>query len=88
MNDIFETEELVQTMTEELNYEDFDANIYLYNRYGIDLVTFTRIVEHLIDFSPVLKSPITGTISHCFGEIENTETRLFREIVKKDIKND
>lgn len=92
MVDIFEVEELVRYLyekveEEEPNLDEFDADKYLLERYSIDLLTFTVIVNDLIDFTPILKSPLTGTLSHCFGIIGNKETGLFIATVKKDIKN-
>ena len=92
MVDIFEVEELVQYIYEKVegkepNLDEFNADAYLLERYSIDLITFTVIVNDLIDFTPILKSPLTGTLSHCFGVLENPETGLFKAIVKKDIKN-
>ena len=92
MVDIFEVEELVQYIYEKVegkepNLDEFNADTYLLERYSIDLITFTVIVNDLIDFTPILKSPLTGTLSHCFGIIGNEETGLFIATVKKDIKN-
>lgn len=90
MIDIFEVEDLVQYIYEKVegkepNMDEFNSDTYLNDRYGIDIITFSTIVEDLIDFTPVLKSPLTGTLNHCFGVIENPETGLFRAIVKKNI---
>lgn len=92
MIDIFEVEDLVQYIYEKVegeepNMDEFDSDTYLNDRYGIDLITFSAVVADLIDFTPVLKSPLTGTLSHCFGVIENPETGIFLAIIKKDIKN-
>ena len=46
---------------------------------------FCKLINDLLRFTPVLKSPLTGTLSHCFGVIENKDTGLFRAIIKKDI---
>lgn len=88
MIDIFEVDDLVQYIYEkaenkEPNLNEFDSDTYLTERYGIDFITFSAIVADLIDFTPLLKSPLTGTLSHCFGVIENKDTGLFRAIVKK-----
>ena len=88
MIDIFEIEDLIQAMYERKEGEipeDFDSSDFIYGVFGCDYQTFVDIVEELLEFTPVLKSPITGTLSHCFGVIENPETGLFRAIVKKDI---
>ena len=92
MIDIFELEDLIQHIyekveDEEPNLEEFDSSEYIYSRYGCDYESFAGIVEDLLDFTPVLKSPLTGTLSQCFGVIENPETGLFRAIVKKNIDN-
>ena len=92
MIDIFEIEDLIAAIYEkeegeEPDMEEFDSLNYLDAKYGCDYQTFADIVGDLIDFTPVLKSPLTGTLSHCFGVIENPKTGLFRAIVKKDIKN-
>lgn len=85
MIDYFDLEELVQTMAGYSDDENFDSDDYLNTIYGIDITTFNRIVEDLLPFTPVLKSPLTGKLSHCFGIIENPETGLFRAIIKKDV---
>lgn len=90
MIDIFEIEDLIAAIYEkeegeEPDMEKFDSLDYLDTKYGCDYQTFADIVEDLIDFTPVLKSPITGSLSHCFGVIENPETGLFTAIVKKNI---
>lgn len=90
MIDIFEIEDLIQAIYEKEEGdipEDFDSSEFIYAIFGCDYQVFTDIVEKLIDFTPVLESPLTGTLSHCFGVIENPKTGLFRAIVKKDIKN-
>lgn len=85
MIDYFDLEELVQTMAGKLDDERFDADTYLDDKYGIDITVFNYIVEDLLPFTPILKSPLTGKLSHCFGLIENPETGLFRAIIKKDV---
>ena len=90
MIDIFEVDDLIQHIYEKVegkepNMDEFDSDTYLNDRYGVDFITFSAIVADLLDFTSVLKSPITGTLSHCFGVIENPETGLFKAIVKKDI---
>lgn len=88
MIDIFEIEDLIQAIYEREEGdipEDFDSFEFIYNVFGCDYQAFADIVEKLIDFTPVLESPITGTLSHCFGVVENPETGLFKAIVKKDI---
>lgn len=88
MIDIFEIEDLIQAIYEREEGdvpEDFDSSDFIYSIFGCDYQTFADIVEELIEFTPVLKSPITGTLSHCFGVIENPETGLFKAIIKKDI---
>ena len=88
MIDIFEIEDLIQAIYEKEEGdipEDFDSSDFIYNVFGCDYQAFADIVEKLIDFTPVLKSPLTGTLSHCFGITENPETGLFKAIVKKDI---
>jgi len=88
MIDIFEIEDLIQAIYEREEGdvpEDFDSSEFIYDTFGCDYQTFVNIVEELIEFTPVLKSPLTGTLSHCFGVIENKDTGLFIAIVKKDI---
>lgn len=88
MIDIFEIEDLIQAIYERVKGEipeDFDSSDFIYGAFGCDYQTFADIVEELIEFTPVLKSPITRTLSHCFGVIEDKDTGLFRAIVKKDI---
>lgn len=87
---MFEIEDLIAAIYEkeegeEPDIEEFDSWDYLDARYGCDYQAFADIVEKLIDFTPVLKSPLTGTLSHCFEIIENKDTRLFRAIIKKNI---
>ena len=70
--------------TDELT-DDFLEN-YTYDYYCCeDFDRFYELINDLLKFTPVLKSPLTGTLSHCFGVIENKDTGLFRAIVKKDI---
>lgn len=70
--------------TDELT-EGFLEN-YTYDYYCCeDFERFCELIDDLLKFTPVLRSPITGTLSHCFGVIENKDTGLFRAIVKKDI---
>lgn len=88
MIDIFEIEDLIQAIYERREGEipeDFDSSDFIYDVFGCDYQTFVDIVEELIEFTPVLKSPITGTLSYCLGVIENKDTGLFVAIVKKDI---
>lgn len=85
MINYFDLEELVRTMADKLDDERFDSDTYLNDEYGIDITVFNYIVEDLLPFTPVLKSPLTGKLSHCFGIIENPETGLFRAIIKKDV---
>ena len=86
MIDVFELQELLDDLFE-LDSPPEDYDDLLFNAYGIDFETFGVIIDDLINYTPVLKSPLTGTISHCFGVIENPETGLFRAIIKKDIEN-
>lgn len=70
--------------TDELT-DDFLEN-YIYDYYCCeDFEKFYELIDDLLRFTPVLKSPLTGTLSHCFGVIEDKNTGLFRAIVKKDI---
>ena len=70
--------------TDELT-DDFLEN-YTYDYYCCeDFKRFCELIDDLLKFTPILKSPLTGTLSHCFGVIENKDTGLFRAIVKKDI---
>lgn len=90
MIDMFEIEDLITAIYEkeegkEPDTEKFDSWDYLVTKYGCDYETFANIVEELLEFTPILKSPITGTLSHCFGVIEDKNTGLFRAIIKKDI---
>ena len=65
--------------------DDFLEN-YVYDYYCCeDFEKFYELIDDLLRFTPVLKSPLTGTLSHCFGVIENKDTGLFRAIIKKDI---
>lgn len=65
--------------------DDFLEN-YIYDYYCCeDFGRFCELINDLLRFTPLLKSPLTGTLSHCFGVIENKDTGLFRAIVKKDI---
>ena len=65
--------------------DDFLEN-YTYEYYNCeDFERFCELIYDLLRFTPVLKSPLTGTFSHCFGVIENKNSGLFRAIVKKDI---
>lgn len=67
MIDIFEIEDLIAAIYEkeegeEPDMEEFDSLDYLNTKYGCDYQTFIDIVGDLIiDFTPVLKSPLTGT---------------------------
>ena len=59
---------------------------YTYEHYGCeDFEKFCELINDLLEFTPILKSPLTDTLSHCFGVIENKDTGLFRAIIKKDI---
>ena len=65
--------------------DDFLEN-YVYDYYYcVDFERFCELIDNLLKFTPVLKSPLTGTLSHCFGVIENKNTGLFRAVIKKDI---
>ena len=68
------------------NLTDGFLENYTYDYYCCeDFDRFCELINDLLKFTPVLKSPLTGTFSHCFGVIENKDTGLFRAIVKKDI---
>lgn len=70
--------------TDELT-DDFLEN-YVYDYYCCeDFERFCELINDLLKLTPVLKSPLTGTLSHCFGVIEQKDTGLFRAIVKKNI---
>jgi hypothetical protein len=70
--------------TDELR-DDFLEN-YVYDYCCCeDFEKFYELIDDLLRFTPVLKSPLTGTLSHCFGVIEDKDTGLFRAIIKKDI---
>lgn len=65
--------------------DDFLEN-YIYDYYCCeDFERFCELINDLLKLTPVLKSPLTGTLSHCFGVIENPNTGLFRAIIKKDL---
>ena len=38
----------------------------LMERYDGDLYTFTKIVQDLLPFTPIVKSPVTGDLHHAF----------------------
>lgn len=65
--------------------DDFLEN-YIYDYYCCeDFERFSELINDLLRLTPVLKSPLTGTLSHCFGVIEDQNTGLFRAIIKKDL---
>lgn len=70
--------------TDELT-DDFLEN-YIYDYYCCeDFERFCKLIDDLLKFTPVSKSPLTGTLRHCFEVMENKDTGLFKIIIKKDI---
>lgn len=54
--------------------DDFLEN-YVYDYYCCeDFERFCELIDDLLEFTPLLESPLTGTLSHCFGVIENENT--------------
>lgn len=51
------------------NDPDMDEKIHngLVERFGVDYDTFDGIVQALLPMTPVLQSPLTGALNHCFG---------------------
>lgn len=54
----WDTEELAQAL---LNTEaEFDAlEVLLYKKFDVDFDTFHRLIEALIEFTPITQSPLT-----------------------------
>jgi len=94
MIDYTDTYELIRELYRINNPDDKDADElcddflenYVYDYYCCeDFEKFYELIDDLLRLTPILKSPLTGTLSHCFGVIENKDTGLFRAIIKKDI---
>ena len=75
--DYFELQELVAEMVcdgnEELIEEMHENDTFddaLMERYDgqIDMSVFERVVEDLINYTPILQSPITNELFHAFGK--------------------
>lgn len=88
-NDIYELIQELYRINNPDETDDLCDNFleqYIYEHYSCeDFGDFCELINDLLKLTPVLKSPLTGTLSHCFGVIENKDTGLFRAIVKKDI---
>ena len=94
MTDYYDIYELIRELYRINNPKDEDVDElcddflenYIYDYYCCeDFERFRELINDLLGLTPVLKSPLTGTLSHCFGVIENPNTGLFRAIIKKDL---
>ena len=94
MTDYYDIYELIRELYRINNPKDEDVDElcddflenYIYDYYCCeDFERFRELISDLLGLTPVLKSPLTGTLSHCFGVIENPNTGLFRAIIKKDL---
>lgn len=56
----------------------------LEEKFGIDFDTFENIADTLINYTPIVKTPLTDTPVH--GFVIKEEGNLFRFIVKKKVK--
>lgn len=94
MTDYYDIYELIRELYRINNPKDEDVDElcddflenYIYDYYCCeDFERFRELINDLLKLTPVLKSPLTGTLSHCFGVIENPNTGLFKAIIKKDL---
>ena len=94
MTDYYDIYELIRELYRINNPKDEDVDElcddflenYIYDYYCCeDFERFRELINDLLKLTPVLKSPLTGTLSHCFGVIEDRNTGLFRAIIKKDL---
>ena len=66
--------------------EESTLEEFLYDSYGFeDFNDFVNFIDDLMELTPVLKSPLTGSLHHVLG-IQKGD--LFTAIVKKEYKNE
>ena len=67
----------------DFDYDELEDSLleqFLYETFSIDFDNFMKLMEDIIKFAPVLKSPLTGTFHHCLG-IQH-DSGLFQAIIK------
>lgn len=68
------------------NLEESTLEEFLYDSYGFeDFGSFVKFIDDLMELTPVLKSPLTGSLHHVLGIQEGD---LFTAIIKKEYKNE
>ena len=71
--DYFEAQELAgaalgltEEQTESIINDDEDFDTPLLEKFGVDFDTFASIASALLPLTPMVKSPLSGTVSHAF----------------------
>jgi hypothetical protein len=72
------TEDQVDEMINNSTCED-----ELYERYGVDFVTYCSIIQDLLPLTPIVKTAITGHAFHAFVVHEKGHSRI---IIRQEIK--
>ena len=69
------------------NLTDTFLENYTYDYYECEnFDRFCKLIDNLLELTPLLKSPLTGQLYHCFGTLESSG--IFCVIIKKEHKND
>lgn len=67
----------------ELTYDNVDElEEEFFAKYEISLESFSKLVEDLIKFTPIIKSPLTGTWFHAF--VKELSNGVNMAIVKEE----
>lgn len=67
---------------------DGDYDLLSFNAFGVDFEQFEQIAEALLNFTPLVESPISGDVYHCFADIKNQRAILKSKPVNKAKQND
>tara|TARA_B100002049_G_scaffold223617_1_gene194295 strand:+ start:7228 stop:7512 length:285 start_codon:yes stop_codon:yes gene_type:complete len=68
--------------TDEKMDSGFDFEDAIYNKFDVDLETFSKIASTLLLLTPTVRSPLSGSLSHAF--VRNLGEGKYTAIIKKD----
>ena len=80
-NDIYELAAALCNL--DCDTDDVIIEQSIYEKYGIDMENFVKVVKDLLEFTPAVISELTNNVYHSFGTYTDN---LFCSIVKKQIK--